>query len=323
MRSELWGVLRGQNPAGPGSPQELAAYEKVKEMGAGGFGVVHEVESPSKRGMKLAMKTIDLITLKNRERFAHEVRIAQQMDHPFIVRVHQCFESNEAYNIVMDLCSEYDLLLATRKAMKLDFFSQPQQKGLPGPVTGPYAEQMLSAIAYMHHHNIAHRDVKPENWMLASEPKSFQDDSYSSWPELKLIDFGFARPFKKNERMRSQVGTVRYVAPEVMGNIEGYTEACDTYGLGATFYTVFSGTFAYNAEDDDMMLALIKVRDAQFGSPDWQRHPKSLRKLIAEMMDRNPAQRPTPKVILRTNDWLAKNKDGMGGGGPPCCCTIA
>lgn len=50
--------------------------------------------------------------------------------------------------------------------------------------------QILSAIAYLHHHNICHRDLKPENILLKEK---------NNIESIKLIDFGIAKVFKEKE----------------------------------------------------------------------------------------------------------------------------
>jgi len=74
---------------------------------------------------------------------------------------------------------------------------------------------MMSAIIYCHKNRICHRDLKPDNFMLASKDK----DAY-----IKLIDFGLSRSFYKFHgegkgeviRMETRVGTSLYMAPEVL-----------------------------------------------------------------------------------------------------------
>ena len=63
-------------------------------------------------------------------------------------------------------------------------------------------KQILSAVFYMHQKNVMHRDIKPENMLYDIESKA-----------LKIIDFGTAVKFKRDEKLKGLVGTPYYIAP--------------------------------------------------------------------------------------------------------------
>jgi len=96
-------------------------------------------------------------------------------------------------------------------------------------------QPLFRAIVHIHTHNIAHRDIKPDNIMI--NPQG----------HIKLIDFGFAkknmRVDKKGEGFEEVLGTPFYVAPEViMGN---YGKECDYWSLGVLLCVLLSGTYPY------------------------------------------------------------------------------
>ena len=72
--------------------------------------------------------------------------------------------------------------------------------------------QILSAIAYLHHHNICHRDLKPENILLKEK---------NNIESIKLIDFGIAKVFKDKQFENQPKGTTMYLAPEVISGKYG------------------------------------------------------------------------------------------------------
>lgn len=69
-------------------------------------------------------------------------------------------------------------------------------------------KQILSAVSYLHKHNIAHRDIKPENILF----EKLEGTNLN----LKLIDFGTSRKILKNQTFRVRMGTPYYIAPEVL-----------------------------------------------------------------------------------------------------------
>ena len=91
--------------------------------------------------------------------------------------------------------------------------------------------QILEAVNYLHCHGICHRDLKPENILLSSM------DEFS---QLKLIDFGLSKVLETmDETMKGEVGTLYYMAPEVI--LGDYNEKCDVWSCGVILYIMLSG----------------------------------------------------------------------------------
>lgn len=146
-----------------------------------------------------------------------EIRIMAELDHPNILRLQECYETDDNIYLVMELCKGGELLdrLYTQRG---NHYTEAMAR--------KYIHTMLNAIRYCHVNKIGelrsfsrlssdysshncfavHRDLKLENFLFESE----RDDS-----ELKLIDFGLSQHFKANEKMTDRVGTPYYVAPEV------------------------------------------------------------------------------------------------------------
>merc|ERR1712050_499009 len=87
---------------------------------------------------------------------------------------------------------------------------------------------MLSGIAYLHHWRIAHRDVKPENYMIRPKVKSANPKADG---QIVLIDFGLARSCKKGEFMMTKCGSTNYCAPEVLKGLP-YDHTSDLFSFG-------------------------------------------------------------------------------------------
>jgi myosin-light-chain kinase len=84
-----------------------------------------------------------------------------------------------------------------------------------------FMRQICEAVSYMHCKNIMHLDLKPENILCKTRT------SY----EIKIIDFGLARPYDSTETLKILFGTPEFVAPEIV-NYEAVTPASDMWSLG-------------------------------------------------------------------------------------------
>ena len=72
--------------------------------------------------------------------------------------------------------------------------------------------KIISAINHLHQNNICHRDLKPENILFENRGQN---------AEIKIIDFGLAKCFQEEEKMKTKIGTPYYVSPEVIeGNYD-------------------------------------------------------------------------------------------------------
>ena len=107
---------------------------------------------------------------------------------------------------------------------------------------------------------IVHRDLKPENILLEKE---------GNWENIRIIDFGTAKPFKSlvnkdgQTELRDRVGTMAYIAPEILNlNVSGhftdsdtyYNEKCDMWSIGVIAYMLLVGKNPFLAIQDQSIL---------------------------------------------------------------------
>ena len=114
---------------------------------------------------------------------------------------------NWAY-LVMEEAKGVDLIEYSKYLQKLEASKCSNDKALAAEHKRAIYVQIISAIRHMHHHNIAYRDLKLEN--ARYNPKT---------RELKLFDFGLSKMIKKSSRSHSFVGSLHYLAPEMLLNI--------------------------------------------------------------------------------------------------------
>ena len=147
----------------------------------------------------------------------------------------------------------------------------------------PLALHVASALHYMAAEGWVHLDVKPDNIVMGVPPR--------------LIDLSVARRVERAARLRGVVGTDAYMAPEQCApGSAPIGPAADVFGLGATLFHAVAGTRPFPREKDDRNAEDPEVRFPQLrlGPVDLPpRTPPALAELLAAMLDRDPAARPT------------------------------
>lgn len=140
-------------------------------------------------------------------RFRREARVAAGLSHPNLIGVYDYSDREERPYLVMEYVSGETL-------------SERMSGGAPIDCER-LAGELLGALAHIHAAGIVHRDVKPQNVLIAPEG------------DARLIDFGIALPADATALTRTGhlLGTARYIAPEVMEG-EPATERSDLYSCG-------------------------------------------------------------------------------------------
>ena len=112
--------------------------------------------------------------------------------------------------------------------------------------------QILRGLKYIHSANVIHRDLKPSNLLLNANC------------DLKICDFGLARPTAENEYMTEYVVTRWYRAPELLLNSSDYTAAIDVWSVGCIFMELMNRKPLFPGKDQvHQMRLLTEVRHRQ------------------------------------------------------------
>ena len=205
-------------------------YRIERELGAGGAATVY-LAHDSKHDRPVAMKVLraDISESINPERFEKEIRFVAQLQHPHILPL---FDSGELGTV---LYSVMPYVQGETVRQRLDRGSK-----IPVDDAVRIAAEVADALAYAHEHGVLHRDVKPENILLA--------DGHAL-----IADFGIARAVHAENAGRTTLpgvvlGTAAYMSPEQAtgeDNIDGRT---DVYALGAVLYEMLSGNPPFAGE---------------------------------------------------------------------------
>uniref|UniRef100_A0A2N9ISG8 Mitogen-activated protein kinase n=1 Tax=Fagus sylvatica TaxID=28930 RepID=A0A2N9ISG8_FAGSY len=105
--------------------------------------------------------------------------------------------------------------------------------------------QLLRGLKFIHSANVIHRDLKPSNLLLNANC------------DLKICDFGLARPTAENEFMTEYVVTRWYRAPELLLNSSDYTAAIDVWSVGCIFMELMNRKPLFPGKDHVHQMRLL------------------------------------------------------------------
>jgi serine/threonine-protein kinase len=226
-------------------PQQVGAYQVVRELGRGGMGLVLEVTHPQSP-RPLAMKLIlpGRASPEAIQRFGREAEVLSKVQHKNVVRIYEMGTSPQGQFMVTDLIEGEDLHKITKR------------EALPPRQAARIARDLADALAAIHGQGILHRDLKPENVIL-------QPDGVPI-----LLDFGLARDDSAEKLTRTGIvmGTPNYMSPEQADGMSSkqLDERVDVYGLGGILFTMLDGSPPIKGESNLQILQNVLK-----GSVEW------------------------------------------------------
>lgn len=237
-------------------------FEK-KVLGAGAYGSVRQARH-RKLGHVRAVKAVAVNAEDDLGSLRQEISIMKMMDYPNVVKLYETFSEKGSIYFVLEFCGGGQLLDCVLSAQSLT------ERQAAGAMC-----QMFGAIRYVHHHNVCHRDVKPENWLLASDAP-FETNM------LKLIDFGVSRVCEPGEKLHTRIGSAYYVSPEVV--IGNYDASADVWSLGVIMFLLLAGELPFNEKNDKATLLKIRKGDFSFRAPQWSTISEDAKGLVSQIL---------------------------------------
>ncbi len=272
-------------PAGVGpslAGHRLGPYKVIREIGAGGMGVVYE-GLDTRLDRRVALKLLPSKWSRDavaKERFVREARAAAALDHPNICNVHDVGESDDGQLFIV--MAFYDGETLQRRIGR---------GRLPPGEARDLAVQVARGLEHAHAAGIVHRDVKPSNVMLLEARETAPD-------RAKILDFGIARVAGADGPTGAgrAPGTPAYMSPEQASGLP-VDERTDIWSLGVMLYEMLAGHRPFRGEHPQAAIHSILYRDPDPLDPEV---PADL----ARVVDRALAKEPTERY-QRMADLLA------------------
>jgi serine/threonine-protein kinase len=211
------------------SVEKIGRYQVSDELGRGAMGVVYKASDPT-IGRTVALKTMRLDVHAEQHdamlrRFQHEARAAGALSHPNIVTIYDAGEAEGIFYIAME-CIE-----GTTLASMLH-----KRRALSAPEIVAIGTQICAGLHYAHFRKVVHRDIKPQNIMLASGGA------------VKIMDFGIAKAGASLTHTGEVLGTPHYMSPEQVKG-QGLDGRSDIFSLGVVLYEMVTGERPFTGQN--------------------------------------------------------------------------
>ncbi|KAK0633410.1 hypothetical protein B0T14DRAFT_67731 [Immersiella caudata] len=302
------GPLLNQFPTTWGGSRK---YNRIGEIGKGAFATVYKVTSIF-NGLPYAAKELDKSKFMRNgvldQKVENEMNIMSRIKHPNIVEYVEHLDWDERILIIiMEFIPGGDLGRMINELGPLPEFD--------AQIIG---KQLLDALGYLHKMNITHRDVKPDNILVASQEPLI----------VKLTDFGLSKAIDNEETfLRTFCGTLLYCAPEVYDDYpqyddkgrrhfhkgkhrrppgQRYNHAVDIWSLGGVLFYVMTKRPPFpakNGASHNELLHRIMTRPLDVSPLSYQGVSHTAVDFLSRMLDRRPETRATVDT-LQAHAWI-------------------
>ena len=269
--------------AGLEPESKITDFEKEKEIGKGGFGLVWKVIH--KKTQKVyCIKVIQkqgIMEQKLVPQMNREIEIMYILNNPHCLRLKNHFEDDSNFYLVMPLASKGQLYRVLKKFRKFDERTAAQ-----------ILRETISALQYLHSFNppIIHRDIKPENLLL------------NEGGRVLLADYGWSNFNIDGDVRKTFCGTPEYIAPEMLMK-KGHDTRVDIWSIGILMFELLSGYSPFVAKTNQELYQNIKRLKIQ-----WPKDmPPLAKNLISKILKLNPLDRPSFDEIL-DHQWFKQTK---------------
>jgi eukaryotic-like serine/threonine-protein kinase len=276
-----------------------ANYELESEIGRGGMGIVYCARDKRlKREIAVKVLPPELSFRADiRQRFLREAETAAQLSHPNIVPIYTVEERDNLVYFVMAYIKGDNL------GVRL------QQHGPIAPVeVRRILREVADALAYAHHRNVIHRDIKPDNIIIDEETG-----------RAMVTDFGIARALTDSGDSRltatgMAIGTPAYMSPEQSAGDSAIDGRSDLYSLGVVGYQMLCGQPPFVANNTPSMLVKHLSEKPIPVDERWPDLPPDLSRAVMMCLEKDPADRFPSAAAFAV---------ALNGGGMPTLATRA
>ena len=264
-------------------------YKIIENLGQGGFGSAYKVLNIDNNNI-YAIKKIPLNNAKEEEKnkIQNEVNILSSINNEYVVKYYESFSDANSFNIVMEYCDGLDLRKFINEHKKRNKFIKKE-------LIYQIISDICLGIKEIHNKKVIHRDLKPDNLFIGGDLK------------IKIGDFGISKQLNNyNEYAKTQVGTLRYVAPEIIRG-EKYNNKVDIWSLGCIIHELCTLNFCFWSESIEELIEKIKL--SKYEKINEKNYGNDLQMLINNLLKKDSSDRPNIDKIIEYIQKFMKNLD--------------
>jgi serine/threonine protein kinase len=262
-------------------------YDFADKIGEGSYAFVCKAID-NETGQVVAVKRISKEKISRSFQgvkvLGNEISCMRLLNHPNILKLERVYEDTEFVYLVLEFAEGGDLF--ERLSSKEVFTEQ---------LCAVLARNLLRPLAYMHKHEIMHRDLKLENILMASD-----DDE----TRIKIADFGFACKMTP-ENLSMNCGTPGYFAPEV-AHKQPYGAKADVFSVGVILYSLLTGKPPFYGRTVEEILARNRKGTINFEAQDWENISNDAQDLVRLLTELYVDDRPSASEALG-HAWLQQH----------------
>jgi serine/threonine protein kinase len=257
----------------------IGQYKILEKIGEGGMGVVYKAEHTTLEQI-VALKSLPSTLSSNtemRERFIREAKIQAKLSHPNVVNLHNFFEHEGNFYLVMEFVDGETVESILRRSGLI-----PPERCVS------IFKQVLDGIGYAHSKGITHRDIKPSNIMLTNEGT------------VKITDFGIAKLAGDIQKTQTgvKIGTLWYMSPEQVRG-QSVDTRTDIYSLGITLFEMVTGHLPFTGDSEYQIMKIIVEREPPSPKDFYPYIPVQIEKAILKAVSKLASERfPTTGEFL-------------------------
>jgi len=266
-------------------PKQIKNFEILEELGHGAFSTVCKARH-MQNGQIFACKVFPKTNLTDQgdqDRFQREINAMAFLRHESVVALYDFIWDDDNFYLMMDFCPGGELFDYIVSHDKLD-----------EPTAAVIFQQIASSLQYCHSLGVAHRDLKPENVLI------------SSFPSIKVSDFGLCGYISDQKLMKTFCGSPCYCSPECLCRVQYDGRLSDVWSLGVILFAMVTGEHPWNISNTSIMLR--QILKGSYTVPPFV--SSQCKDLITRMMNVNPKDRITIDDIIK-HPWMkmaAKSK---------------
>eukprot|EP00755_Sulcionema_specki_P023504 Sspe_Gene.79073::Locus_49526_Transcript_1_1_Confidence_1.000_Length_965::g.79073::m.79073 len=220
-----------------------AKYTKLDKVGEGTYGIVYKAKDKT-TGELVALKRMRLDSEDEGIPCSaiREILLLKELKHPNVVKLLDVSHSEKKLTLVFEFLDQ-----------DLKAYLDSRKGDIPAREIQHFLRQLSEAIKFCHSRSVLHRDLKPQNLLIANDKT------------LKLADFGLGRAFGiPVKKYTHEVVTLWYRAPDVLLGSINYGMGVDMWSVGCIFAEMATGKPLFAGKTDyDQLVRIFKF----FGTP--------------------------------------------------------